>query len=301
MINKNQVKDKFQNWTNSSQVLEKIYDMVRIVDPISKEVLYFKEKNLLASDNACYFFWKQDKMCGNCISMRAYKENDTFIKMKYISNKVYLLTAIPLEIDDSCLVIELLKEVTNSIIVEGYNNKADSEEFYKIIQNLNMMVIKDALTGLYNRKYIDERLPVEMFNSLARKQPLSIIMTDLDHFKIVNDQYGHLAGDMVLREYSLIIEKFIRKNRDWASRFGGEEFLICLPNTDSKVAHTVAERMRVALQDRNFVYNDYQFKITASFGICTLHEETITYDSFIECADKMLYKAKELGRNRVCL
>ena len=136
----------------------------------------------------------------------------------------------------------------------------------------------------------------EIDRSQRESTPLSIIMVDLDHFKIVNDTYGHQAGDAVLKQISLILQRSIR-SYDWAGRYGGEEFLLILPGSSFTGARLRAEQMRQAIQAAEIVHEDHVVRISASFGVASGFP-TAT-DAMIRVADSALYRAKNNGRNCV--
>ena len=167
----------------------------------------------------------------------------------------------------------------------------------KMIEKMSEEMIKDQLTGTYNRKYIEERLLVDIFNASNQNQPISVIMADLDHFKNVNDTYGHMAGDHVLKAFVNIVKQQV-KEKNWIARYGGEEFLVVLFNADEKAAYRIAEKVRHAVEESRIRYNQKDIRITASFGTYTLNSPKITYEQLIERADKNLYAAKNSGRNK---
>lgn len=156
----------------------------------------------------------------------------------------------------------------------------------------------DGLTGLWNRAHFDQRLIAEMAEAKRRGTALSLVMCDLDHFKSLNDTFGHPAGDMVLEIFASLITKEIRVN-DIACRYGGEEFALILPRTDANEAVGVCERIRKALCARTFrKYPEIQ--ATVSLGVTdTPNAETGEPGPWIEAADHALYSAKQAGRNRV--
>ena len=161
----------------------------------------------------------------------------------------------------------------------------------------------DALTGSYNRGYLTEHLPLEITRARRYKHPFSLIICDIDHFKKVNDTYGHQAGDKVLKELVRFINESIRKDVDWLARYGGEEFVIVLPETDAKNAGILGERLCSNLSQRVIEIQGKQINITASFGVTgfdpTASDENISPEALINEADKFLYQAKKEGRNRV--
>ena len=153
----------------------------------------------------------------------------------------------------------------------------------------------DPLTGLANRRYFLEVLDNIMSLARRHRTPLSLIMADLDHFKTINDTYGHAGGDQVLQDFGALLKKYSRRE-DLAARFGGEEFIVALPLTDLHGAISFAEKIRLGLEGME--WEQIKSKVTGSFGISQFHPED-TPESFIERADKALYRAKAAGRNRV--
>ncbi len=202
--------------------------------------------------------------------------------------------------DDTAHTLALVKDLSTPGLVLDINGKSIAD-VGRIITRMNQEMVKDSLTNTYNRRYIDERLLVDIFNASNQNLPISVIMADLDHFKKVNDTYGHLAGDYVLREFARLAKKQIRNSSDWIARYGGEEFLIVLVDADEDAAYRIAEKVRQSVERANFQYKDKTIQITASFGTYTLKSPKMTYEQLIDHADKNLYMAKNSGRNRtVC-
>ena len=170
----------------------------------------------------------------------------------------------------------------------------------KLYWEIKELAIRDSLTGLYNFRYFRERLIEETERSQRFIHPLSLIFLDLDHFKKVNDTYGHLAGDEVLKETSSIISKNIR-SIDIPARYGGEEFALLLPETGKDLALRAAERIRRLIEIHPFLggYLPSPIKMTTSAGVATFPDDTMAPLELIKIADQALYRAKEAGRNRV--
>ena len=156
----------------------------------------------------------------------------------------------------------------------------------------------DGLTGLWNRKYLDRRLESELNVALRYGRPLTLVMADIDHFKEVNDTFGHLFGDVVLQGISEGLVAYARRS-DIVARYGGEEFAVLLPDTTLKAASFVAERLRSSLESRHFEANGEPVPVTVSFGLaCTENiEAEITPETLIGAADRALYASKDAGRN----
>ena len=161
--------------------------------------------------------------------------------------------------------------------------------------------ITDQLTGLYNRAYFNHFLKLEIKRAARQKAPVALMMLDIDNFKEVNDRYGHLAGDEILKALGGLIKKSIREI-DMAARYGGEEFMIVLPSTDRKDAILVAERIRTHIFDQSFFPDTIQpdKRLSISIGISMYPSEAATVDELIKKADIHLYRAKQEGKNQVC-
>jgi two-component system cell cycle response regulator len=162
------------------------------------------------------------------------------------------------------------------------------------------MAVTDSLTGLYNRHYLDRHLGVLVERAIARNRPLSVCIMDIDGFKGVKDTHGHDAGDDVLRGFAQRIRAAVR-GADLACRYGGEEFVVVMPDTTAEVAARVAERLRAAVEAEPFPDQSggKQLPITASFGISSLLGASDTQGALIKRSDEALYAAKREGRNRV--
>ncbi len=160
----------------------------------------------------------------------------------------------------------------------------------------------DGLTGLASKRHLMTQLPAEIAACRRRQEPLSLILLDVDHFKKVNDTYGHLAGDKILKGIASLLQKKLRKGDGEAFRYGGEEMVVLLPRTPSKQAAEVAERLRSAIEEKKFsIGRRKTLQVTSSFGVATFHLAMKDGAELIQKADEVLYKAKKRGRNRVVI
>ena len=173
-----------------------------------------------------------------------------------------------------------------------------------LMQNriLSEISARDALTGLYNRWYVMEKIDSEMNRSLRNGSPVSVLMLDIDHFKNINDSFGHTAGDSVLRTFGQVLRDSCRVY-DVPGRYGGEEFCIVLPDTRTENTAVVAERIRERLAASRFEVGEQEISVTASIGIAGVDspagDDLVTSSALVEGADRALYSAKNRGRNRV--
>ena len=178
--------------------------------------------------------------------------------------------------------------------------KRYADELRENVQHTLEMAVTDGLTGLHNRRYMEGHLQTLVKEHGARGKPLAVLLLDMDHFKAINDSYGHDAGDDVLREFAKRMRKNVR-GIDLACRLGGEEFVVVMPETDLAVAYRVAERLRQNIAERLFTIEDggRSIEVTISIGVATLEGPQDTGEALLKRADKALYSAKRDGRNRV--
>jgi diguanylate cyclase (GGDEF)-like protein len=168
-----------------------------------------------------------------------------------------------------------------------------------LTKRLQIEAWHDPLTGCLNRRAFNNQLEHDIAVTQRYDSNLSIIFFDIDHFKQINDTYGHHVGDIVLKEIVKLTNSIIRKS-DYLARFGGEEFIIVLPNTDMQNAALLAERLRKRFKEHKINIGDKYINITSSFGVAEL-KKGYCKDTLIQDADEMLYQAKSLGRDKVCV
>jgi diguanylate cyclase (GGDEF)-like protein len=163
---------------------------------------------------------------------------------------------------------------------------------------LDRLVQEDVLTGLKNRRHLDQRLGPELQRAIRYGRALSVAIGDLDHFKRINDEYSHAAGDEALRQVAQILRRSARES-DIVARYGGEEFVLCLPETDGAQALALCERLRQEIASHDWSTISPGLRVTISFGIAVLAPRIIDPDRLMAEADHCLYAAKRAGRNRV--
>lgn len=169
----------------------------------------------------------------------------------------------------------------------------------KLRETLRMQSIRDPLSGLYNRRHMEEAMERELHRAARNEHPLGVIVLDLDHFKNYNDSFGHEAGDNLLREFSSLLLTEVR-GQDIACRFGGEEFVLILPDAPLETALSCAERLREQVKRMNVRYRGRSLgSITLSLGVAVFPEHGTAADALLRAADEALFRAKQEGRDRV--
>lgn len=174
------------------------------------------------------------------------------------------------------------------------------DQIQTLQSQLSEQAHRDPLTGLYNRRYLDTAMARELARCQREGQPLSVLMLDLDFFKRVNDQFGHAAGDEVLKGLATLLTQHTRSS-DVACRFGGEEFLVLLPNMSLAAALDKAEQWRQAFAAQTVLWDGSPIRTTLSIGVATFPEHGQTQDALVRSADQALYQAKSAGRDRTVL
>lgn len=184
-----------------------------------------------------------------------------------------------------------LKAAKRILELENYLKKKNEE--------IKILSYTDQLTGAFNRVYLNEQFPAEIKKFYRYRHPLSLIMCDIDKFKEINDLYGHWTGDLLLKKFAARLKESVRDGIDWIVRYGGDEFLIVMPNIDLVGACIAAERLSSLISEEVFIIKDRQIRITASFGISGIdpirQDNPIMPESLIEQVDECLYQAKMQG------
>jgi diguanylate cyclase (GGDEF)-like protein len=190
----------------------------------------------------------------------------------------------------------------NSILYEKL--RKDKEALEQANKKILYLSQRDALTGCFNRGYMNDQLPREIRRAARYRRALSLALCDLDHFKTINDSYGHQCGDWVLKEFVKCLNELIRTDSDWLARYGGEEFLLVLPETALESAVRLAERLRDHIAGKKFDgWEGDAIRVTASFGVVGFSAgqlpKTLQAEELLKRVDGYLYRAKQKGRNRV--
>jgi diguanylate cyclase (GGDEF)-like protein len=183
---------------------------------------------------------------------------------------------------------------SNTILKFDYADEVETQAQERMWREANC----DALTGAFKKRYFMEQLETEFAYHFRHLQDLSLMFFDIDHFKKLNDNYGHLAGDQALREFAGIVAEMLR-TEDLFARYGGEEFVILLRDTNAENSFLIAERVRRKIEQNRFMWEGERLPVTTSVGVSTLHQQNYPDpQALVQAADEFLYRAKRGGRNR---
>lgn len=258
--------------------LKKIFDIVRLVD-VTITTQYSLDKNgeLIEEPFRCFSVWNKNERCENCISAKAFSQKTQMTKFEFINHDVYHVISKYVEIDGTPYMLEMVSKLSDETLFSAYGQ----EQFVDTISTYNRKLYVDSLTGAYNRRYFEDQL-------LGLKNEHAVAMMDVDNFKMINDTYGHKAGDKALKTIVNTIQKNMR-NTDALIRYGGDEFLIVFSDVAVDVFGCRLESIRKAVHE--IVMDEYpQLRLSLSIGgIYSINEDI----DFINEADKMLYDAKK--------
>lgn len=269
---------------------ENMYDSIRIIDPVNKTIINIKNDEIKRFKGNCYDILNKGRICSNCTSMRAKAEEDTFIKIECILNKVTLIISTSVIRNEDIYVVEILKDISSH---KGKILDIDDNAVNIMINRMNEKIIRDDLTGIYNRIYIEERLPVDINNSIKNKTLFFVIMIEIDNLKKINDKYGQTIGAKILKNCTESISDSVDKNSSWLGRYSDNKFIIGLNNIDKEKVSEILEQIRNLLEDNPFKYNDKIFKLKFNFSnYCSENEITDIKDVLLEL-EKGIFEEKQ--------
>lgn len=283
---------EFELVVDKIKAFDKMYDSMRIVDPIKKEVLEIKEGELRKVKSFCYKIWYNDYVCENCISSRACISNEIVVKVDLSGNKILMMVAIPIKIYGKNLTLELFKDITMSFLIEN-RDKNNDRSLFDLIKNMNQVAVKDKVTGLYSKKYIYERLPADIIKASIENQQISIIFLDLDFYKSNNNNLDDI--DYILKELADNLNK-IMNIASWAARYEEDKLLIVIPNAGTydsdnieSVQLFIEGLIENILENKYFISNK-EIELNPSYGIYNIPKgnEELNVEEIIKRARKNL-------------
>ena len=257
-----------------------------LFEEIPKDWFTRKAESVFLLKNKAFTIWEQRPYLFKFDSYRPVTGNADFM---YQNTTFIPLLSSTGEVSHLCL---LVYDVTDNAVHKQGLKQANEE--------LAILSQTDGLTQLFNRTHWELCLLAEHKRWCRSQHASSLVILDIDHFKNVNDSYGHVVGDVVIRHLSSLIRHHVRET-DICGRYGGEEFTILLADTPLKNAYVFAERLRKAVIEATVTYNDIDINYTISIGIAEVDESIKSHEAWIECADAALYRSKETGRNKTSL
>lgn len=279
--------------------IKRLYDVARIVDPIQNQVLHYKDYKLIPLPSKCYDVWERNDICDDCISRNALEKDETYAKIEYLRDKVYMILAMPIQLKEKKVILELLRDITKERILFD-SVDTSKKDAYSLLRNRNINIIKDGLTNIFNNRYVNERLPYDIMNSHIKGEYLSILMIDIDNFREINKGYSHNCGNIILMEFAKVLEDKMKHMNGWVARYTADTFVAVLVNYSPKEASQWAENLRGDIEKYDFFCDDEKhIFITSSIGMYTKEKVDESMEKYIKKAKLFLGRAKEKGKNCV--
>lgn len=253
---------------------------------IDKDWFKIKSEPVFNLRSPAFIIWEQRPYLFRFATNRPITSASDFM---YQNVTLFPLASKSGKVEQMCMVVyDVTDEALNKLGIQALN------------EQLQQISREDGLTGLFNRRFWEETFALEHKRILRNQTSASVLMLDIDHFKRVNDNHGHPAGDYIIKTLAKVIKTSIRET-DVAGRYGGEEFVVLLPDTSAENAKVVAERIRSTCESLVPVYEDTKIPFTVSMGIADFDSNYKIHMTWLEKADQALYQAKQNGRNKVCV
>jgi len=278
------------------EFLKSYFDIVRVVDPKKTAVLDVGCEGQGCNRHSCFSVWGKNTRCSNCISMRALEEHGKFNKLEYSDEGLFFVISKYLPYKEHGVIMEMVTKLEKKYVDHVF----DKSMLYIRLDELNHQLEMDPLTGVYNRRHIEMYLKPFMDSARENKKDIGIAMVDIDHFKELNDAYGHQAGDEILKNVAKVMEDNIALSRgDFVARYGGDEFMIMCWDIPPKVF--VQRISEVIGQVKNMEFKDLgAINVGISAGCVNTSEfPDKDINTMIKIADERLYQAKKAGKGRV--
>lgn len=264
------------------------FDVVRLVDPISMTVYSFEDGQLRAQPGGCHHVWGKEDRCDNCISAKCFMDERRYSKFEFIDQDIYHVVAQPVDIEGQRYVLEVVTASNDNVLLSAFGNN----DFVERITSFNRKVYSDELTGLSNRRCMNDRFAILADMAAREGAPLAVIMADIDDFKFINDTYGHLKGDEALKFVAkCLMDGLAPDQNDVVARYGGDEFFAALKGVGEEELNCRLQTVRAAIAEKGQ-------GITASIGAYYQPAaQRMTADDLIHKADRVMYSIKAAGKN----
>ena len=270
----------FETLNDKQSIFNEIYDIVRIVDPIKHMSWVVSNDNEIVCIGTCYDFWGRNESCKNCISTMAYVMNDTFMKIDHQNDNSFAVIATPKVVGKNIYVIELLKKVTYNVDV-GVNT--DNFRF-KTPYIDSSTYFRDELTGLYCRRFIDEKLPVCMRRNRHDGKPFSIVLSIIYSYDVLSNQYNYNVDNTIMGDYAQMIISSLENHDDWTGRYMGNILITALNNSNFEKANYVAETIEHKFKSNSIKTDRNNVRILAKHSVASISDDTHDYESLINKA-----------------
>ncbi len=284
--------DVIQDIISDFNLLESLYDCVRIVNPVEKKVAtIIKDFNHPTNDNdACYDLWVKERVCENCISMRANLHHKSFTKVECHASNIFIITAVPVREN---VVIEFMQNIPPEYF--ALNKKYSS--MTRLIEKQNVSIVKNVLTNIYHDKYVFERLPYDIHTSFKEKITIVLFVIEIKNMDYIYSTYGYTVGNQILIEAATALRGLPRHSNDWISNYHGLRFLLVMYGLNENQVGRNCNHIKERIKNINFNIENEPVKIEVHIGYHILKDKFLTPEQFIEKANEMLVTENVLERS----
>lgn len=271
-----------------------LYDYYRLVDVDTYEVYNLQDGILMPIHQCCFSYWNHEGACQNCISRSALSANRSFIKLETFEHRIFLVTALPIRIQQRYFALELIQEATRSLSVNDPEEHVNVA-FIEMIQKMNDLAARDAYTGLYNKPFIEQTIDREIRRWTPERALIAAVL-DIDRFKTINDTYGHVWGDQVILGLAGRLKECAAGLGGVAGRLGGDEFILVLSGPDAQMIFRRVEELRESLRQFSVPCESGSFQVSVSIGAAAYNTETGGWKNLLDAADRLMYQSKNCKR-----
>ena len=281
---------------HEKDVFLSIFDLVRIVDPISGQLFEYEGNKITKTGESCIDIFGNEERCLNCSSARAFHTGEQVVKFEHIGDEVFLVISVPLDHNDEKIVVELIKNITRHT---GGEMETDSlrSEIMGFINNLNASASTDTLTGLKNRPFITSHIEGILSKHAKNNVDFSVVMLGFDSPSLY-EKYGVTCAEFILASVGGVISSFIRSESDIAARYEDESFLVCFSGVASEACEEVCGRLRDRIEGTVINYKGQPIHVTVSMGIASIGE-TASPEELLEIARDKMEEARRKGRSSI--
>lgn len=296
------LKGEFEKVIEKLCCFENSYQSMRVVDPVMKKALDLKENEVSETDLKCYNYWEKEDPCENCISIKAYNEGETYFKLEHDNDKNAIMTAVPIDLRDKRLVVELLKNNTSSCPTSETGSSKSWSRMFSITEHMNQAAVKDKLTGLFNETFVKDRLPVDLLKSAFNNDPLTLVFMRLNMTKDYDNPARNSARRSALQHLGQEMKRHLSTGNEWAARYGNGKFVMSFYNKVIDDARIIAERIRRSIEQEGLNAGQEGKNLSLTVWIHSINSESgySTFELIMDLADKKLNRHKSRDGDVVC-
>ncbi len=287
------IDEELTRYITKENIWSLLFDTVRLVNQEGEMVYQCKDGSCHLTNEPCYSVWGKGERCENCVSKQAYESNRQRVKIEYADHNYFLVIARPIVLKKKKFVVEFVLNMTHQLAT-GHDNNPDSFVM-ELIHQLESVSSHDAFSGLYNKKYLAEKVEARLADCKLNKRAFYVALWDIDNFKGVNDTFGHDFGDRVILHIAKVLRSQMKEIPGFVARFGGDEFVVVFDQQEQRICLSRLEAMKGQIDQQIYIAGNRRFHVTASCGLVNA-QGAENFLSVMHAVDEKMYSAKRAGR-----